>query len=56
MLSSLSEMAAKAALRAGELEDSVTSLLDGVAGLGRENRTLVDLAGRQEALIDRHRL
>lgn len=56
MLSSLCEMARNSMDRARELEVSVETLLDGVAWLGRENQTLVELAGRQESLIDRHRL
>nr|WP_321501735.1 methyl-accepting chemotaxis protein [uncultured Dethiosulfovibrio sp.] len=56
MLSSLCEVAKRSMARAMDLENSVMSLLEGVSGLGRENGTLVELAGRQEGLIGRHRL
>lgn len=56
MLSSLCDAAKRSMARAMDLENSVMALLEGVSGLGRENGTLVELAGRQEMLIGRHRL
>ncbi len=56
MLSSLCEVAKRSMARAMDLENSVMSLLEGVSGLGRENGILVEIAGRQEGLIGRHRL